>query len=310
MLSQNSITHTDHAGDDQSSTTSADSTSPLTLFEVSPYPDKGLGLRATSAIEKGILILSEHPLITCPISTFADAQSVERSLRRLVNSLPEQNRNFFLHSLTDIIRDPAAPLTGRVRTNALPCGRNGSYGAVYKNIALANHSCVPNAEYQWHVESKQGVLRAVADIVPGEEITISYIDIVPHKQRQQKLKQCFDFVCACNLCNMSKKHRREEDKRIRETNILEMTLFNNFHELRHDLNSAFAKYQRLAVLYMESRQLRDRDLDRLWAGLADLCVAHLIPEQAVDRLMAMTEIPLDMAVGVVSTWYAEYDDEP
>ncbi|EJC99905.1 uncharacterized protein FOMMEDRAFT_43990, partial [Fomitiporia mediterranea MF3/22] len=58
--------------------------------------------------------------------------------------------------------------------------------------------CSPNAGQ--HSDSRTLIcdLRAKRDIVPGEEITISYIDSVrPTAERKAELKTNYGFDCTC-----------------------------------------------------------------------------------------------------------------
>jgi hypothetical protein len=77
------------------------------------------------------------------------------------------------------------------------------------NAALFNHSCEPNAclgfpngpggEKPMHVV-------AIRDILPGEEIVISYIrDSYPYLERQATLQHRYSFKCQCTLCIKSEK---------------------------------------------------------------------------------------------------------
>ena len=82
--------------------------------------------------------------------------------------------------------------------------RNGEYYAMLLlNVALVNHSCVPNAEV-----SRIGLcheLRAIKDISKGEEITTCYYDDVKKygsilRKRKIALKKDLGFDCKCPLC--------------------------------------------------------------------------------------------------------------
>ena len=78
--------------------------------------------------------------------------------------------------------------------------------ALFPLAALCNHSCLPNAAV--HYDNVAGVLRvrALRDIRPGDEVTISYIDLgtgYVGARRRELLKQSFGFVCQCAACMAS-----------------------------------------------------------------------------------------------------------
>ncbi len=68
---------------------------------------------------------------------------------------------------------------------------------LFKNLALLNHRCVPNATLHWNNDDQCMVLHAKEDISDAEEITISYIDLF---QPKQKRHEDLGFVCNCMVC--------------------------------------------------------------------------------------------------------------
>ncbi|KAF9437727.1 hypothetical protein BGZ76_011436 [Entomortierella beljakovae] len=66
-------------------------------------------------------------------------------------------------------------------------------------IPFMNHSCVPNCLYTF--KGSRIECRAIRDIQPGEELTISYIDQIDvTKVRQKQLMERYQFTCECPLC--------------------------------------------------------------------------------------------------------------
>ncbi|KAI0874126.1 SET domain-containing protein [Hypoxylon argillaceum] len=67
------------------------------------------------------------------------------------------------------------------------------------DLAMANHSCTPNAFVQFI--GRKAVLHAYQKIEEDEEIEISYIDCNLHlSQRQDALKARYHFTCNCLRC--------------------------------------------------------------------------------------------------------------
>ncbi|KZV92993.1 SET domain-containing protein [Exidia glandulosa HHB12029] len=74
-------------------------------------------------------------------------------------------------------------------------------------VALANHSCDPNAVVVFPRPSgttlQEPVMQIIAfkNISPGEEILTSYVDTSqPRHLRRQDLRETYGFTCACDLC--------------------------------------------------------------------------------------------------------------
>jgi len=71
---------------------------------------------------------------------------------------------------------------------------------IFPNIAMMNHSCVPNANVRFG-DDRTAVVVALRDIQPGEELTISYIENdMPLEARQKELQE-YGFICDCPLCS-------------------------------------------------------------------------------------------------------------
>ncbi|OMJ22464.1 Histone-lysine N-methyltransferase ASHR1 [Smittium culicis] len=68
---------------------------------------------------------------------------------------------------------------------------------------LFNHSCAPNCYASF--SGNYLYIRALAPIIPGEELTITYIDqTMYYKTRQTVLEKNYFFKCNCSLCSHQK----------------------------------------------------------------------------------------------------------
>ena len=82
---------------------------------------------------------------------------------------------------------------------------------VYPCAALLNHSCSPNCILRYKLDNNdsnnafhQPLLQIVAcrDIMKGEELTHSYVDLMlDTKERQLRLQKTHDFICCCKRCS-------------------------------------------------------------------------------------------------------------
>ncbi|OCF30915.1 hypothetical protein I316_07440 [Kwoniella heveanensis BCC8398] len=71
-------------------------------------------------------------------------------------------------------------------------------------VALANHSCDPNAVVVFPKGGRTMEVIAIKDISPGDEILTSYIDVTtPYNSRQTELSERYLFKCDCTLCMKS-----------------------------------------------------------------------------------------------------------
>ncbi|KAG8421595.1 hypothetical protein J3458_003461 [Metarhizium acridum] len=95
----------------------------------------------------------------------------------------------------------AVELLCKIQTNAfhrwdVDLGQVGVF--LEPTLAMANHSCVPNAVVQF--VGRKAILRAERPIQAGDEIEISYTDYtMPLSARREALEQ-YSFQCTCARC--------------------------------------------------------------------------------------------------------------
>lgn len=71
--------------------------------------------------------------------------------------------------------------------------------AVYPDVALINHSCLPTVIVTFNGTSAD--VRAVRNMKPGDEVLISYIDLLyPTDDRNNRLRESYYFTCECQEC--------------------------------------------------------------------------------------------------------------
>uniref|UniRef100_A0A3Q2GGQ1 [histone H3]-lysine(4) N-trimethyltransferase n=2 Tax=Cyprinodon variegatus TaxID=28743 RepID=A0A3Q2GGQ1_CYPVA len=71
---------------------------------------------------------------------------------------------------------------------------------LYPSLSLLNHDCRPNCVMVF--EGTRLQLRAVQDISPQEELTISYIETLSlTEERQKQLEEQYHFICRCQRCD-------------------------------------------------------------------------------------------------------------
>ncbi len=193
---------------------------------------KGWGLMATRTLKCGDVILRERPFLEVvhPIN----ADEVKAALAG--DSFHQQRHRLLFHSFTSTAPGVSSLMEGIAETNVIPLIREDERDGVaashdpnrsgmFEHMSRGNHSCCPNAGWKWDPSAKeQGreplqpllmtVLFARTTILPGEEITASYVSddetLLPFQKRQSSLLRLFGFVCACSACAVGSK----EDERL------------------------------------------------------------------------------------------------
>lgn len=81
---------------------------------------------------------------------------------------------------------------------------NNEGSGLYVLQSTVNHSCLSNAVVEFPYSNNTLVLKAIRDIQPGEEISISYLDdcelIRSRHSRQKALSSLYLFICSCEKC--------------------------------------------------------------------------------------------------------------
>nr|XP_057945190.1 histone-lysine N-methyltransferase SMYD3 [Doryrhamphus excisus] len=143
---------------------------------------------------------------------------------------------------------------------------------LYPSLSLLNHDCRPNCVMVF--EGAKLHLRAVQDIKPGEELTISYIGTLSlTEERQKQMEDQYHFTCHCQKCDS------------RDTDCLMLA---GEKERWHQLKEALPKLEEL-------KTVSD------WQTLLDSCTHLLstvgadVPDENVYKLQ-LTDMALDSSI--------------
>jgi hypothetical protein len=115
-----------------------------------------------------------------------------------------QDRDSFLAHLTRSLpqsvfkgRFPSSLINQWLSSPATPVA-----SALFPVASFLNHSCVPNVVLASPLMDGRGVFVAARDIVPNEELNVSYIDgNQAVAVRQEQLKFAYGFECQCSKCS-------------------------------------------------------------------------------------------------------------
>ncbi|TRM70310.1 hypothetical protein BD626DRAFT_390788 [Schizophyllum amplum] len=184
---------------------------PTDTFVIRRAGDKGLGMFTTSALRVGAIALIEHPTVIAPfVLGLTDTPACD-FYDDLFGSLPMRQYEMLMGLANCMPRTSVGHAEGVMATNALAIeldvpatGSNqelSTHRAIFMQASRINHSCSPNAKWEWDRKTLSLTLRAVRPIRAGEEITINYVDpAVPRAERRASLRTTYHFDCNCAAC--------------------------------------------------------------------------------------------------------------
>ncbi|KAF8995760.1 hypothetical protein BDQ17DRAFT_1430150 [Cyathus striatus] len=189
------------------------------VYRIGPTISKGLGLFSTDIIQIGQFIITERPLLFTPFDTLLNVQNVHKITPHstdsmmtalsgalvdlLVTRMTPENQRAFLELHNAHPRDWEGVIHGMFRTNSLEVtvrDLDMRFKVVTKDMARVNHSCEPNAVYDFDLPSFSVRLYAILPISKGEEITISYVPLESAENRASYLQDNYAIPSCTSLC--------------------------------------------------------------------------------------------------------------
>ena len=267
---------------------------------VKEFPGKGRGLVAARDIEKGEVIFLDKPVIKLALNAerrFTDPEFM-MSLKQQIESLPAEARKQFDKLKTcDVAHNSFGNLSSSDKEVLKKFLQNSMIyykedlsswlQILHLNLALVNHSCLPNAtnrstskQLQQEGEEDQSKdLRAIQEIRKGEEITICYVKGVEKfgsnlKKRRPAFKKDQGFDCKCPVC-------------LGQVPLQEKTL-KKLVEAHNKLNPTPSDWKREAGIWSWIVDLRMElnigdPIERIWVFDKLLRFAHLARDKNLVR---------------------------
>ena len=178
-------------------------------YEVVSIPGKGRGMIATKKLYPGDIVISETPMIIVPDKVFDDAERMEGFLERKINAMNQEDRTRFMDMAycrtVDSNQFDEYQYSGIFYTNAMNYAGDA---ALCPDIARANHSCRPNAEFICRPDLGKMLLVVMYVVEPGQEININYMPMTEEGTdsrdvRQAFLRKWYGFQCLCSACTLA-----------------------------------------------------------------------------------------------------------
>lgn len=262
-------------------------------FSIMDIPGKGKGLVATRPIAAGELVFAESPLFTTSTELISEQMVIEAIRENLTVA---QAKDFL--SLKNAAKGGLPHLCGILITNFLPCGNHvpelGEYASMigyFPTAVRINHHCRPNINNYWNDRTQQIRFYAVRDVAPGEELCVSYLDVLTHPTkaiRGAKFKEIWDFECTCSVCSLTGEELRASDARrttiARIYDELPTTLETPIAVIKkvspRSLNPRIAAINsgclqcKLAVRMMELEGIKDRYADGFYCDAFRNCIGE------------------------------------
>ncbi|KAL1889970.1 hypothetical protein Sste5346_008548 [Sporothrix stenoceras] len=186
-------------------------------YEIIDIPGRGKGVVAARKIKQYEAFMVDYAALVVDLRVAGG--SVERNegyrlLQAAADQVSDPQRVLGLAQTSTAARHPVENV---LRSNAFhtALGAEGDeHMALFPDLARINHDCRPNAFPRFLPHSLAVNVAAARDIVPGEEITISYIPLGQTRIARQKALLRWEFVCKCPLCAASEADIEASDARL------------------------------------------------------------------------------------------------
>ncbi|KAI1081825.1 hypothetical protein F5B20DRAFT_588377 [Whalleya microplaca] len=200
------------------------------LFEIKRC-EKGLGIFAVRGIRRGTRLFSEPPLLLFSQGEDEDLDWGEY-IKKKFDQLRQEEQEVYLslaYHLDLVTEEIVQTINNRIAESARYDSKESRELAVEEQIRLvaiydtnnacvssvnqpptdfgifpifskANHSCTPNAYWSYNPEARRMTVHAIRDLAPGEEILVSYCDLLQPAWGRAQEFQRYCFQCTCEAC--------------------------------------------------------------------------------------------------------------
>ncbi|GAB1316967.1 SET domain-containing protein 5 [Madurella fahalii] len=206
---------------------------PYHYYTSTPIPGKGLGLVAARPIRAGTRVMNALPAVLVDDGAWKGMRRGDLGVLvgEAVRGLSEVQRGRFMElagptagggggegeggKKFGILATNAFRVTVKVVGDGEGGGKGREFHGVFPEVSRLNHDCAPNLGYYFDSATLSQRVYAVRDILPGEELTVSYVDVIqPSSVRQARLNSGWSFNCTCPRCTLEPHLLSESDDRV------------------------------------------------------------------------------------------------
>ena len=187
---------------------------PSSAHELADIDGKHQGIRAGRDIAQGSLILSEAPLFSVPGCTMpALTPANEAAIIRAVEGLEQADLHQFraLFCPRNLAGQRRNSSVRRFEVTNFQINSTEDRWGIFIEAARFNHSCNPNAHFDYNQTLNQLTVHAIKHIGQGEEILVNYLASEwyrPREFRRRELKNHYRFTCDCDSCQGTSPYQR------------------------------------------------------------------------------------------------------
>jgi hypothetical protein len=211
-------------------------------WKVVPIEGKGMGVVATKIIRRGEMVMANTASAVLDYSTHQELtqEDILRLQALTVDSLPTYNRQTVLNQSThygvNLTHEQLVDRVIGINVFAIEMehviNSEDTLVGVFPAIARLNHDCRPNTIYYFDDDRFTQFVYAARDIMPGEELSDSYIDIVQSQRQRARSLKNWGFKCSCAACTADQGTIRASDLRVEQIKSLSKELNNHGSDSR------------------------------------------------------------------------------
>ncbi|OHF03759.1 hypothetical protein CORC01_01078 [Colletotrichum orchidophilum] len=258
----------------------------LSKVKVATIPGKEYGLVATERIAQGEVILKETAslLVDYTALDWMPRKQLEIMRAHAVNLLNTRHRSQIMNLSTHGYHGDEVSTVSAI-------AKNNMFSISTNSTSRLNHDCRPNLDYWFDPRTLTQRTTALRDIIPGEELTISYVEPLQHRHdRQNRLYSNWGFNCSCHFCTQSHLMTEASDKRITQA-----------HSLLEELKDYSAESH--ATPQMAELLISLYDQEHNWSFLSEAYMLAAIEYNGVGEPWLATKYArLAIDAGLLSLW--------
>lgn len=207
-------------------------------------PNKGYGYVATKNIGENTIVLIDQSVVNigsadCTHVLASILSMCDKTRQRFDSLVPHFKDEYFYEVETVISHKHIRKedlfdmklLIEKYKRNAFNLDNSHSTikPAILLDGAIFNHSCDPNISFT--CKDSKMYFFSNRDIVKGEELCISYIDVMQnHVERKKQLLSRYGFVCGCELCVSRKNIDKTRGTKLKHNKFANVSCMRNLQK--------------------------------------------------------------------------------